>query len=343
MITRNIDVKILKSDDSEKGIFEVIASSGKVDRMGDTIDPNGWYLNNYKKNPVLLWSHSTGGMFGSVAVPPVAKATKVWVENKKELRIKGEWADTSFAQELRTLVEGGFLNAVSVGFQPLKEDAKGAMEIDGKMYSRATEAEIEKSIYDNDFGQKFTKQELLEVSWVSVPALPQALVTARKMNLNLLTKAIEGQDAKVNALDVKILKEVGGTLTVSQIKNIARVYEEKSGQVLSAKNRTLINNSVKQMGTATDALKELLKATESATEVDEPNKSVAPAVKKGRIYDKTKGRVLNPELRLMRLADRAVEEALRSLKGNRLQRKAEISFLRVASKATDAALIQVKK
>jgi len=190
MIKKFIQAEI-KSVNKEDGTFEVVASSGKVDRLGDTIDPKGWFLTNYKKNPVILWSHSTGGMFGAAAIPPVGKADKVWVEDEKELKIKGHFAETPFAQELKTLVEGGFLNAVSVGFLPLLENKKGDVEIEGKTYRRATDEEVTKGIYDSEYGENFTKQELLEVSWVSVPALPQALVSARKMNLELVTKALE--------------------------------------------------------------------------------------------------------------------------------------------------------
>ena len=331
MITKNLDVTIHKAK-SEEGVFEVIASSGKTDRMGDIIDPKGWYLTNYKKNPVLLWAHNTGGGFGSVAVPPVGKATKVWIENGKELRIKGKWADTPFAQELKTLVEGGFLNAVSVGFMPLVEDKKGAIEIDEKMYRRVNDEEIKKGIYDNDYGEKFTKQELLEVSWVSVPALPQALVTARKMNLGLMTKALEEKE---------------DTKEKDETPNIETAIEDittKDGRVISAKNRTLINNCLKQMGTAIDALRELLEATEP-TETNSvetnPCTDITPDVSKGRSDDKAKGRV-NPELRLMRLADKAVEDALAKLKENKVNRKVEIRYLRIASKAFDAANINVK-
>ena len=157
MIKKFLEAEI-KSVNKEEGTFEVVASSGKVDRLGDAIDPKGWYLTNYKKNPVILWSHSTGGMF-STAIPPVGKAVKIWVEDEKELRLKGKWADNPLAQELRTLVEGGFLNAVSVGFMPLIEDKKGLIEIDDKMYRRVTDEEVEKGIYDNEYGKKFTKQE----------------------------------------------------------------------------------------------------------------------------------------------------------------------------------------
>lgn len=189
----------VKVVNKEEGTFEIIASNKKTDRYGDTIDPKGWYLKNYKKNPVILWSHSQGG-FGSVAIPPVAKAEKTWVEDDKELRLKGLWAETRFAQELKQLVEGGFLNAVSVGFLPLVPDEKGAIDIEGKMYRQITAAELkwytEKGSVEiagkmYGKGTNFTHQELLEVSWVNVPALPSALVTAREMKLDLVTKELE--------------------------------------------------------------------------------------------------------------------------------------------------------
>ena len=198
MIKKFLDAKTKTAE--KDGSFEIIASMGKRDRMGDLIDPKGWYLKNYKKNPVILWSHSTGG-FGSMAIPPVGKATKTWIDNDKELRMKGQFAETPFAQELKTLVNGGFLNAVSVGFLPLVEDVKGTIDIEEKIYRRVNEVEmkayseggsveINEKIYGKG-GEVFSKQELLEVSWVSVPALPQALVTAKEMNLGLVTKAME--------------------------------------------------------------------------------------------------------------------------------------------------------
>ena len=198
MIKNHLEAKVKTVQDD--GTFEVIASTGKEDRYGDTIDPNGWYLKNYKKNPVILWSHSTGS-FGGMAIPPVARALKVWVEASKELRLKGQFAMTAFAQELQALVKGKFLSALSVGFLPLVEDIKGAIEIGQKMYRRITEGElkcyvekgfvkIEERLYGKG-GEHFSKQELLEVSWVSVPALPQALVQAKAMKLELVAKAIE--------------------------------------------------------------------------------------------------------------------------------------------------------
>jgi len=309
------------SKEGDDEIYEVLVSSGKVDRLGDTINPKGWYLTNYNKNPVILWAHQSGGMFGA-AIPPVGQATKTWVKDEEELWQKQIFAPTPLAQELKTLVDGRFLRAQSVGFLPLVEDGeKGNIEIEGRMYRRIFKEELKSYVekgfveiagkrYEKD-GQHFDKQELLEVSWVDVPALPTALVAARKMNLALMTKALEDRISE-ESLD-KI--------------------ETKEGRVLSEKNRKLIDNCLKQMGVAIDVLKELHVATE-------PEKDITPEVK-GRSHDKVKeGR--NPELRLMRLADKAVENVLRKLKEDKSGRKVDIKLIRIASKALDAVIIKAK-
>jgi len=451
------------SKEGENDIYEVLVSSGKVDRFGDTINPKGWYLTNYNKNPVILWAHQSGGMFGT-AIPPVGQATKTWVKDEKELWQKQIFAPTPLAQELKTLVDGKFLRAQSVGFLPLVEDEKGNIDIEGKMYRRIFEEElnsyIEKGFVEiagkkySKEGTHFDKQELLEVSWVDVPALPTALVAARKMNLALMTKALEeqikeieleikpyanehscrlespdkykrfrrqncqrkhdgkcidviwgitkGEEEKTEQQAFRYDKEVWTaasakthcgdndgafepaseesiedydtckcgskeietlnwypsielytTASISEqkckecgrfrriesdvgkpMKLLSERFETKAGRVLSEKNRTLINNCLKQMGVAIDALKVLLKATE------QPEKDITPKFK-GRSHGITKGG-RNPELRYMQLANKAVENALRDLKENKSGRKVEIRYLQIASKVVDAAIIKAK-
>jgi hypothetical protein len=51
-------------------------STSSVDRMGDTIKVDGWKLEQYRKNPVVLWAHDA-------SLLPLAKATKVWTEGQK--------------------------------------------------------------------------------------------------------------------------------------------------------------------------------------------------------------------------------------------------------------------
>ena len=250
-------IKTLQDKDFD---FEVIGSTSQTDRMGDSISVDGWYLANYKKNPVVLWAHNN-------TLPPIAKAEKVWIDNK-HLMIRGKFAPTPFAQEIRTLVENGFLNTVSVGFLPLLYDEKGNIEIEEKMYRRATEEEIKKSIYDNEYGMKFDKQELLEVSWVDVPALPQALVTARKEGLSLVVKELEKID-KEQELKNKIIKiensidSMGEAINVLEgvVKDISAkniVPEESERSHAHEKTKRRITPELRLLRTAVKALEQLI-------------------------------------------------------------------------------------
>lgn len=323
-----------KIKELEGGRFTVVASTEETDRVGDRINPGGWYLENYMKNPVMLWAHDSSS-------PPVAKATKVWIENGK-LMVEGTFAPTPLAQELRVLVENGFLNAVSVGFMPLMIDEKGIIEIEGKLYRRMTDEEVKKSVYEAD-GEYFERQELLEVSWVGVPALPQALVTARKMNLQVLTKALEKMEVKEEGKEegkeedkktekspaCRLAEETADECVARKIPelvdegmeqdqavaaaiNICETACEakdnkdinlKEGRIISEKNRGLIRNCLKQMGEAKSALEDLLEATE-------PEKGACPEVEKGRDSLKKDKSNKNAELELLRIANKVIETLL---------------------------------
>lgn len=133
---------------NEDGSFTAVASTAMVDRHGEVVSPDGWNLSNFKKNPVLLWAHDH-------SIPAIGKATKVWVEGKgKDARLmfNGVWQTvTDYGKAASQLVNEGILNSFSVGFIP--------QDMDGNTY---------------------TKQELLEISLVNVPANPQAMMLAYK-------------------------------------------------------------------------------------------------------------------------------------------------------------------
>jgi len=146
----------VKEITSEDRTLEFLGSTESQDRVGDIIVASGWKLENYRKNPVFLWAHDYRSL-------PIGKATKVWKE-KGELKFRIQFADAEtyeFADTAYKLYKGGFLSAVSVGFEPIEhEDIKDA---EGRPTG----------------GYKFKKQELLELSAVPVPANAEALVTAR--------------------------------------------------------------------------------------------------------------------------------------------------------------------
>lgn len=144
-----------KSIDEKNGTFEVVASTNDVDRHGEQIDQAGWDIKNYKKNPVILFAHNSWGL-------PIGKATEVSFEKGKMI-IKGIFASADAnprAQQVRALYDEGILKTVSVGFIIKKRDDEDSSII--------------------------RKQELLELSFVPIPANPQALDRLKKAGISTI-------------------------------------------------------------------------------------------------------------------------------------------------------------
>ena len=130
-----------------------VASTDAVDRHGDTVAPEGWRLDAYRENPVVLWAHD-------YRRPAIGRAQSVW-RDAGALLARLEFAPTEFAGEVERLYRQGYQQGVSVGFRPLRfEERRDAR----------TGAFL---------GIRFLEQELLEISAVPVPANRGALLTHR--------------------------------------------------------------------------------------------------------------------------------------------------------------------
>lgn len=129
----------------------VVASEESADRLGDVVRADGWELGAYKRNPVFLWAHD-------YTRTPIGRSSWVDVEGARLLATV-EFAPTAFAREVEMLYRQRFLRAVSVGF-------------------RAKAFSFRKGRDGSVDGIEYTKQELLELSAVPVPANPSALAKA---------------------------------------------------------------------------------------------------------------------------------------------------------------------
>lgn len=141
--------------DANLPVIEFTASDDTLDRYDEVIDAQGWDLTNYQRNPVFQNSHKYGDV-----VFTLGKSLETVVRgNALVQRIEFAVDINPVARLAYDLYKGGFLNAVSVGFIPLEwEEGGGATK----------------------YRRKFIKQELLELSAVSIPANPNALANAVK-------------------------------------------------------------------------------------------------------------------------------------------------------------------
>lgn len=150
-VVRKVTVARAAGDDD----LEFVLSDDTKDRYGDVIDPKGWVLSSFRKNPIALFNHDSKF--------PIGNWQSVRVEGNRllgKLKLAAEGTSERIDEIIR-LVEQGILRAVSVGFQPIEQEP----------------------LKDNS-GMFFKKQELLETSLVSIPANPSAVQLARSLNVS---------------------------------------------------------------------------------------------------------------------------------------------------------------
>ena len=167
-----------------------VLSTGDVDRDQDLVSPDGWEIDNYKKNPVVMWSHDYSQL-------PLGKTVDLGFENG---RLVGtvDFATKEMnplAESVYQMVLAKILNGGSVGFKP--KDYK---------YDEARK------------GINFHKQELLEFSIVAIPSNPNAL-SAVEVGKGLISKALAA------GIDVKPLLLWAGK-TMSAIRKAAEQYPQ---------------------------------------------------------------------------------------------------------------------
>ena len=136
-----------EEEDTAKMSF--IASTDRADRYGDIIDQSGWQLESYRSNPVVLLNHDHQSL-------PIDKGAVRLGEEGLIIDVEFDMADPR-AAEIAGKAARGFMNAVSVGFAPVKSVPRAQLPQEHFAYSKSG-------------GQFFEQAELLEVSIVTIPA-----------------------------------------------------------------------------------------------------------------------------------------------------------------------------
>jgi HK97 family phage prohead protease len=127
----------------------VIAASSELARDGHVLVVKGLSLDNYKKNPIVLWSHNVE--------EPIGACTAVGIVGD-DLAARIELSEASAkAQEIRAFAKGGIVKGVSIGFDVIDAEP----------------------LRDNRGGMRITASELMEISIVSIGADVNASIVAR--------------------------------------------------------------------------------------------------------------------------------------------------------------------
>lgn len=202
------------NDATDTGTFEMVISTDNIDRHGEIVDQKGIDFTNYMTNPVVLWGHNHNQI-------PVGVTDEIYtrvVGSQVQTVAKGRFAPHEFAQTLRQLYDAGMLKTSSIGFIPLEHN-----------------------------GNVITKSELLEWSFVSIPANPYALALG-KSGFNVAELVAKGvvieetktgddinndeiekpDDAEITPAEEKPVDEVVETDTTETVDDTASVQETET-------------------------------------------------------------------------------------------------------------------
>lgn len=183
----------VKSVDEDNYRLKFVFSTNKEDRHGEIVDQESWIVDDYLKNPVVLFGHDHNQ-------PAVGKTVEIYKNEQGNLEGIIEFAakEYDFARTLFKLYKGEYMRAVSAGFMNKKVE------------------------YDEE-GNTVTLKEntLIEMSLVNVPANADALAVAKSKGID--TTPLE------------------------------KLPVEKEGRVLSAKNRTAVENAISALNQVLEA------------------------------------------------------------------------------------------
>jgi len=233
-----------KAADTDAGTFEVVITTENLDRYNEVIKLDGWELEHYRNNPIVLWGHDHKQL-------PIGVATSVEVRDGKMIA-KGKFALHEFAQTVRQLYDAGVMRATSVGF--IEKEREGNL---------------------------ITKAELIEFSFVSVPANPYALSTMVKSGIHINEMVTKG---------FIIVKEEGGDSpesTETEPKPDEQPTDEPDEKKFDAKTISNLKQTLQEAIVALDALtpveEEEPEGNEAPVEEDEETKRFRDFSEKRRV------------------------------------------------------------
>jgi HK97 family phage prohead protease len=215
MSTKRVDLNLKKKSCAEAfavkeasgGVFiEGFANKATIDRGDEIITTDAWELDNFKRNPIILFNHGMDSLGGT----PVGKATEIkQTDQGLFLKVKLSNSQAPGIKMVRDLVEERILKAFSVGFNPKQSDM---IQIDGKDV------------------RQISKAELFEVSIVGVPMNQDSLFDLSAKSLS--TKSF-------HQLKGDILKAKGAAEALEIETQLGACASRKDAMAIVAKSQGL--------------------------------------------------------------------------------------------------------
>lgn len=214
-------VRSIPKDDSRT--IEFVISDSTRDRHRTVVNPDGWTLDNYNRNPIVGYNHNVygGGLFTQDSPDNVIGKSEVFKEGNKLIgRVTFEPADINpMAEKIYQKIKFGSLRSASVGFSEVGQGSYGKGD--------QAEGQPNETYY-------FAGQDLMEWSIVNIPSNPSATKRSDYKeptieDIQLYVKQLEAsynndQLRKVSIID--LMKSMEGIIELKLDKIEPKVVEK---------------------------------------------------------------------------------------------------------------------
>jgi uncharacterized protein len=239
-----VDVKFI---DEETNTIGFVFSTSDVDRHGEQIAPGSWLLDEYRKNPVVLFAHDD-------QQPAIGQVTRMEYDADGTLTgdIQFAASEYEFAGTLFRLYKGKYMRAVSVGFMSDDVDIS-----DGKAVLK--------------------RNTLYEISVVNVPANAAALAKAKGINV---------PDKLINSTKDEVIPDES-VEAIEAVRDSLQELLENVGDVLSEENVEIIENARDMLGEVLDEAEPAEPGAQGDSKAGDTNKSGGrkqPVIKDGTAH-----------------------------------------------------------
>jgi hypothetical protein len=202
---RSVQEKATRAADNQ---LSFIASTNSVDRYESIVEQD-WNDAAFRANPVFLWMHQHN-------LPPVGRVVD-WSPEVGMTRATVDFAPTPMGRELFALYDGDYLRAVSVSFYPGEVSTSDSGVI------------------------VYSKNEMLELSGVTVPGNAEALKYARSAGLTEYTDGMVRAWFGLNEKDDVELAVAGAG--VEEIGALRAMYETQNKRIEELEKLLLARSS----------------------------------------------------------------------------------------------------
>ena len=169
-IVNSREVVIERRESPDEGAYRATIFVNERARQGPDLSVEGLQVENYMRNPVVLWAHDMNGKSESAGLPVGRTNRLTNVDGRLEVDFEFLTEDP-FAERVRNAWDKGFLKAASVSWLPLESEE------------------------GEDGNQRDVRSDLLEWSIVSVPSDPDAVRVAHaRMMETMLTEPISDEE-----------------------------------------------------------------------------------------------------------------------------------------------------